>query len=123
VWASQRQIADLFGIEVPAVSKHLSNIFDSGELERDATISKMEIVRLEGGRQGEAGMTNAVWVLGFLFLVGLFVIGRALEQVNEKLARLIVMLDAASKQRENGNVSLRTIAHNTDIIKDHTPRI
>jgi hypothetical protein len=50
VWASQRQIADLFGIEVPAVSKHLSNIFDSGELERESTVSKMEIVRREGSR-------------------------------------------------------------------------
>lgn len=50
VWASQRQIADLFGIEVPAVSKHLTNIYTQGELDREATVSKMEIVRLEGGR-------------------------------------------------------------------------
>lgn len=50
VWATQRQIADLFGINVPAVSKHLSNIFETGELEPEATVSKMEIVRLEGGR-------------------------------------------------------------------------
>lgn len=50
VWATQRQIADLFGINVPAVSKHISNIFESGELEPEATVSKMEIVRREGGR-------------------------------------------------------------------------
>lgn len=50
VWASQRQIADLFGIEVPAVSKHLNNIYAEDELDRTATVSKMEIVRLEGGR-------------------------------------------------------------------------
>ena len=50
VWATQRQIADLFGIQVPAVSKHLTNIFESGELDPLATVSKMEIVRLEGGR-------------------------------------------------------------------------
>jgi hypothetical protein len=50
VWATQRQIADLFGIQVPAVSKHLANIFEAGELDPDATVSKMEIVRLEGGR-------------------------------------------------------------------------
>jgi hypothetical protein len=50
VWASQRQIADLFGIQVPAVSKHLANIFESGELDPEATVSKMEIVRIEGGR-------------------------------------------------------------------------
>jgi len=50
VWATQRQIADLFGINVPAVSKHLANIFEAGELDPAATVSKMEIVRLEGGR-------------------------------------------------------------------------
>ena len=51
VWATQKQIADLFGINVPAVSKHLTNIFESGELDPAATVSKMEIVRAEGGRQ------------------------------------------------------------------------
>lgn len=50
VWASQKQIADLFDVNVPAVSKHISNIFESGELEPEATVSKMEIVRREGGR-------------------------------------------------------------------------
>lgn len=50
VWATQRQIADLFGIQVPAVSKHLANIFETGELDPGATVSKLEMVRLEGGR-------------------------------------------------------------------------
>ncbi len=43
-------LADLFGINVPAVSKHLANIFEAGELDPVSTVSKMEIVRLEGGR-------------------------------------------------------------------------
>src|SRR4051812_35159405 len=51
VWASQQQIADLFGVNVPAVSKHIANIYDAGELDRAATLSKMEIARLEGGRR------------------------------------------------------------------------
>jgi len=34
-----------FGVEVPAVSKHLSNIFSEGELQAEATVSKMEIVQ------------------------------------------------------------------------------
>lgn len=50
VWATQKQIADLFGINVPAVSKHLTNIFEAGELDPAATVSKMETVRFEGGR-------------------------------------------------------------------------
>ena len=45
VWLTQAQIAQLFGTEIPAISKHIRNIFQSGELEREATVSKMEIVR------------------------------------------------------------------------------
>ena len=50
VWLTQAQIAQLFGTEIPAISKHIRNIFQSGELEREATISKMEMVRQEGKR-------------------------------------------------------------------------
>jgi len=50
VWLTQAQIAQLFGTEIPAISKHIRNIFQSGELEREATVSKMEIVRPEGER-------------------------------------------------------------------------
>ncbi|MDE5980852.1 MAG: virulence RhuM family protein [Bacteroidaceae bacterium] len=42
IWLTQRQIAELFGTKVPAISKHRKNIFESGKLERNATISKME---------------------------------------------------------------------------------
>lgn len=48
VWLTQAQIAQLFGTEIPA--KHIRNIFQSGELERAATVSKMEMVRQEGKR-------------------------------------------------------------------------
>ncbi len=50
VWLTQAQIAQLFGTEVPAISKHIRHIFQSGELERISTVSKMEIVRQEGTR-------------------------------------------------------------------------
>ena len=50
-WLTQRAIASLFDVKVPAVSKHLTNIFDSGELVREATVSKMETVQVEGGRE------------------------------------------------------------------------
>ena len=50
IWFTQRQIAELFGTKVPAISKHLKNIFKSGELERDSTISKMETVVNRGFR-------------------------------------------------------------------------
>lgn len=51
VWATQRQMADLFGVEVPSISKHISRIFEAGELHGGGSVSKMEVVRLEGGRQ------------------------------------------------------------------------
>jgi hypothetical protein len=50
-WLTQRTMADLFGVKPPAVSKHLKNIYASGELNQEATISKMETVQIEGGRQ------------------------------------------------------------------------
>lgn len=50
-WLTQKALAELFGVGVPAVNKHLKNIFTSGELSREATVSKMEIVRPEGGRR------------------------------------------------------------------------
>lgn len=51
IWLSQKGMAELFGVEVPAISKHLTNIFAEGELSEDATVSKMEIVQQEGKRQ------------------------------------------------------------------------
>lgn len=44
-WLTQKAMAELFEVNVPAISKHLSNIFEEGELEREATVSKMEIVQ------------------------------------------------------------------------------
>ena len=50
-WMTQRALADLFAVGIPAINKHLKNIYDSGELSPEATISKMEIVRQEGQRE------------------------------------------------------------------------
>lgn len=49
-WLTQKNIAKLFGVEVPAISKHLANIYESYELKKDATISILETVQLEGKR-------------------------------------------------------------------------
>jgi hypothetical protein len=51
LWLTQRLMAELFGVGVPAINKHLKNIFDSGELREATTVSKMEIVRTEGARE------------------------------------------------------------------------
>ena len=51
IWLTQKAMSELFDVNVPAISKHLDNIYDSGELDRGSTISKMEIVQDEGGRR------------------------------------------------------------------------
>lgn len=51
VWLSQQKMATLFGVGKAAISKHLANIYESGELQREATVSKMETVQQEGNRQ------------------------------------------------------------------------
>ena len=50
IWMPQKKIAELFDVNVPAISKHLKNIFDNGELDKKATVSNMEIVQKESGR-------------------------------------------------------------------------
>lgn len=51
IWLTQKSMAELFGVQTPAISKHLKNIFEEGELEETATVSKMETVQAEGNRQ------------------------------------------------------------------------
>lgn len=50
-WLTQKAMAELFDVNVPAISKHLSNIFEEEELIRESTVSKMEIVQTEGKRR------------------------------------------------------------------------
>ena len=48
VWATQKAMAQLFDVGVPAISKHLKNIFESGELDGNSVISKMETTASDG---------------------------------------------------------------------------
>ena len=50
LWLTQKRMAELFGVGVPAISKHLENIFESNELQKEATISILETVQQEGDR-------------------------------------------------------------------------
>jgi len=50
IWLTQKSMSELFDVNVPAINKHLNNIYSEEELNRDSTISKMEIVRKEGSR-------------------------------------------------------------------------
>ena len=48
LWLTQKGMAEVFGVKVPAISKRLKNVFESGELEKDSVVSKMEITANDG---------------------------------------------------------------------------
>ncbi len=52
-WLTQKAMDELFGVNVPAINKHLKNIYETGELNREATVSFLEIVQKEGKRNVE----------------------------------------------------------------------
>lgn len=68
LWCTQRAMAELFGVGVPAISKHLNNIYEDGELQKEATVSKMEIVQVEGTR--EVKRTSEFYNLDAIIAVG-----------------------------------------------------
>jgi len=51
IWLTQKRLGELFGVKVPAISKHLNNIYSERELERLSTVSILETVREEGDRK------------------------------------------------------------------------
>lgn len=51
IWMTQKQMANLFDADLSVVSKHLSNIFDEGELSEEATVAKIARVQKEGNRE------------------------------------------------------------------------
>ncbi len=53
IWATQKQMAELFGVKVPAISKHLANIFESGELEEGVVVSILENTTQHGAIEGK----------------------------------------------------------------------
>ena len=53
LWLTQKAMAELFGVQVPAISKHLKNIFETGELSEDVVVSKMEITTQHGAIEGK----------------------------------------------------------------------
>ncbi len=51
IWLTQQKMADVFGVAKSTISEHLSNIYDSGELEKLATVRKFRTVQIEGERE------------------------------------------------------------------------
>ncbi|MBU4404811.1 MAG: virulence RhuM family protein, partial [Acidobacteria bacterium] len=48
IWLTQKRMADLFGVGIPAINKHLKNIFETGELQEDSVVSILEITAKDG---------------------------------------------------------------------------
>ena len=69
IWATQKAMAQLFGVGVPAISKHLTHIFDEGELDKYTTVSKMEIV-VNRGFRGEVKEDVEFYSLDAIIAVG-----------------------------------------------------
>ena len=53
IWLTQKAMAELFGVQKPAISKHLKNIFAEGELQEEVVVSKMEIATPHGAISGK----------------------------------------------------------------------
>ena len=68
IWCTQKAMAALFDVGVPAISKHLANVFETGELKEEANISKMETVQQEGNR--EVKRTVVMYKLDAIIAVG-----------------------------------------------------
>lgn len=69
LWMTQKAMSELFGVQVPAISKHLKNIFESGELQEGTTVSKMEIV-VNRGYRGEVTEETTFYNLDAIISVG-----------------------------------------------------
>jgi hypothetical protein len=68
VWLTQKAMAGLFGVKVPAISKHLANIYETGELRKESTISILETVQKEGDRE-------VLWKMEFYNLDAIIYVG------------------------------------------------
>lgn len=99
-------MAHLFGVNLPAISKHLKNIFEEGELEINSTVSKMEIVQNEGGREVKRSID--FYNLDAIISVGYRVSSQkatrfrqwATKVLNEYIRKGFVMDDERLKQGE-----------------------
>ena len=70
IWATQKAMAELFGVGIPAVSKHLKNIFEEGELIESSVISKMETTASDGKNyQTQYYNLDAVISVGYCHLI------------------------------------------------------
>lgn len=74
IWATQPQMAELFGVNQPVIAKHILSIYAEDELSKDATHSKMELVQSEGEREVKRSISH--YNLDVVLAVGYRVSGK-----------------------------------------------
>lgn len=144
IWLTQRQIAELFGTQVPAISKHLKNIFASGELQEDMVISKMETTSRHGAIVGKTQTTETkfynldailsvgyrvnsknatafrIWanqVLKQYLLQGYAINERVAAQKYDELSQLVKVLGRTIQNQEKLTEDSRSLL---DVVVDYT---
>lgn len=108
LWVTQKAMSQLFGVQVPAISKHLKNIYAEGELAEDTTISKMETV-VNRGFMGEVREHLDFYNLDAIISVGYRVNSAKATQfriwatkvLKEYMQKGFVLDDERLKQGEN----------------------
>ena len=114
VWLNQQQIAVLFGTQRQAITKHLKNIFESGELERQATCSILELVQKEGNRMVRRNVE--IYNLDVIISVGYRVNTKRGIQFRQWANKIIkdYMLKADELRYQSSDLSLK-ISMNTTV--------
>ena len=73
LWMTQKAMSELFGVQVPAISKHLKNIFESGELQEEVVVSKMEIPTDNSyvSINGKCAPEGLLWHISYCIISGI----------------------------------------------------
>ena len=98
VWLTQQQIATLFGVQIPAVSKHLSNIFREGELDKKSVISISENTATDGKKYRTM----------FYNLDAILSVGRITQRCRQTPFRLYANGSLADKNDQNQIITNQT---------------
>ncbi len=122
LWCTQKAMSQIFGVGVPAISKHLKNIYAEGELTADATISKMETV-VNRGIRGEVNELIDFYSLDAIIAVGYRVSSMkatrfrqwATKILNEYIKKGFAMDDDRLKQLGGGGYWKELLARIRDI--------
>ena len=118
VWLTQKALAELFGVKVPAVNKHLKNIFDSGELMESAVVSILETTAADGKKyQTRYHNLDAIIAVGYRvnsYQATQFRIW-ATQRLREYIVKGFAMDDERLKRRGGGNYFEELLARIRDI--------